>query len=109
MKNTVLVNNDGVICCSRLEDGGIEKILLRSVDRIIYVCEECEATWLSLDGIFTEKDATAFEPYLESLGLIVEDVPPDWKYVIEILGFVCIDDVRHLIDKYGITVSYFSL
>ena len=57
-----------------------------------------------MDGIFTEEDATAFMPYIESLGLMLRGVAPDWKNIIEIIDFVRFDDVECLIEKYGIEI-----
>jgi hypothetical protein len=82
-------------------DGRIEKILLKKINTIIYVCEECEATWLSLDGIFTEEDATAFMPYIESLDLITRGVAQNWESVLEVIDFVRSDEVECIIEKYG--------
>ncbi|GFM35120.1 hypothetical protein [Desulfovibrio subterraneus] len=80
------------------------KSSIEKINTIIYVCEECEAAWLSLDGIFTEEDATAFISYIESLDLITRGVAPDWRRVLEVIDFVRLDDVECIIEKYGIEI-----
>jgi transcription elongation factor Elf1 len=54
--------------CPRCEQGEVVKALINKKNSIIYVCEECEATWLTEADIGV-KQFVDFGSHMKSLGL----------------------------------------
>lgn len=55
--------------CPGCNQGWLKRTVITGRSQIIYVCDECDSTWLSADSI-GRMQAQSFEPYLESLGLV---------------------------------------
>ncbi|SFJ33561.1 hypothetical protein SAMN05421753_11899 [Planctomicrobium piriforme] len=55
--------------CPRCDGQGIvEKLRVRSTGEILYVCDECEATWLETEKISIDSFRD-FTTYMRSIGL----------------------------------------
>jgi len=54
--------------CPRCEQGEVVKVKVNKKNEIIYVCEECEATWFYESDV-GEKPFIDFEDHMVSLGL----------------------------------------
>lgn len=54
--------------CPRCAQGDICKVQIKLNKKILYVCQECEATWFSVEAIGVE-DFVDFGIYMEGLGL----------------------------------------
>lgn len=98
------VDKKGVVCCTSLYDGRIEKVLLKKNMKIIYVCEECETTWLSLEDLFDETKCYSFMPYIESLGMYTKGDKPDWESILKVVGHIHISEVDDIAKKHNISV-----
>ncbi|OBQ46487.1 hypothetical protein SP90_12370 [Halodesulfovibrio spirochaetisodalis] len=80
------------------------KILLKKTGQVIHACEECDATWLSLEDIFDDEKGEDLIDYLETLGYIKEGIEVAWDDFSEDQGFVRLQDVEHIIKKYNIKI-----
>lgn len=60
---------NGHVLCPFCEGGCIQAYELFDDNSVIYVCEECEETWLSLDDAFDLQNSTNFMSYLKKKGL----------------------------------------
>ncbi|KAB7773240.1 hypothetical protein CEK69_04705 [Xanthomonas sp. LMG 12462] len=59
--------------CPRCEQGDICTAKIKSTGRLLYICQECEATWFSSEAVGLEPFVD-FGTYMETLGL-----PPLWS------------------------------
>ncbi|MBK3918647.1 hypothetical protein GFL03_15325 [Pseudomonas stutzeri] len=62
--------------CPRCAQGDICKARIKSSEKILYVCQECEATWFSPEAIGVETFVD-YGAYMEELGL-----PPLWSSLV---------------------------
>ncbi len=61
--------------CPRCQQGEIVEARVRATGTSLFICQECEATWFSLDQIGIKKFVD-FGAYLEA-----HDLPPLWSEV----------------------------
>jgi len=54
--------------CPRCDQGDIAKAVIRKTGQIIFVCQECEATWFSSEDIKVTRFVD-FGTYMKSIGL----------------------------------------
>jgi hypothetical protein len=54
--------------CPRCEQGDIAKAQIKKTGKDIFVCQECEATWLTLSDI-GKSPFVDFGTYMEKIGL----------------------------------------
>jgi len=59
--------------CPRCEQGDVCKAQIKSNGKLVYVCQECEATWFSAEAVGVESFVD-FGTYMEGVGL-----PPLWS------------------------------
>ena len=62
--------------CPRCEQGDICKAQIRLNGKIVFLCQECEATWFSAEAIGVD-NFVDFGIYMEGLGF-----PPLWSSLI---------------------------
>lgn len=62
--------------CPRCEQGDICRAQIKSSGKLVYVCQECEATWFSAEAIGVDAFVD-FGSYMEELGL-----PPLWSSLV---------------------------
>ncbi len=55
--------------CPRCEQGDICKAQIKSNGKLVYVCQECEATWFSAESVGVDAFVD-FGTYMEGLGLL---------------------------------------
>jgi len=55
--------------CPRCEQGDVAKVQIKKTGQDMYVCQECEAAWLSTADIGL-KQFVDFGTYMEELGLL---------------------------------------
>lgn len=97
------VDSSKRIYCPEFHDGRIQKIFLKKTNQVVFVCEECEYTWLSLKELFFEKPCINFLTYLEE-GHITTEGSNDWDSILKYGDFVKFDEVKDIVEKYGINV-----
>ena len=71
------------VYCARLDDGVVNRARVRQTGTIIYVCEECDATWLDGDAIRRD-NWQDLQACLSTLGVQgrwsqLEDVEEEWR------------------------------
>lgn len=98
------VDSDNLIICPELHDGRIQKVFLKKTNQVLLVCEECEWAWFSLEELFFEKSCIDFVTYLEDEGHITTEGFDDWDSILENGDFVTFDEVKDVVEKYGIEV-----
>lgn len=62
--------------CPRCKQGDVIEARVRSTDALLFVCEECEATWFNRDAI-GQGAFVDFGTYMEGVGLL-----PLWDELI---------------------------
>jgi protein-arginine kinase activator protein McsA len=62
--------------CPRCEQGEICQAQINATGKLVYVCQECEATWFSAEAIGVDAFID-FGTYMEKLGL-----PPLWSSLV---------------------------
>ncbi|OBQ46409.1 hypothetical protein [Halodesulfovibrio spirochaetisodalis] len=97
------VDKKGYIYCSDCEQGRIQKVILKKIQKEVFVCEECESLWFSLEEIILKK-SDFFTGYLEDEGHITTEGFDDWDSILENGEFVQFDEVKDTIEKYKIKV-----
>ncbi|WP_430734446.1 hypothetical protein ACQ0P8_05715 [Halodesulfovibrio aestuarii] len=97
------VGKSGHIYCSDCEQGRIQKVFLKKIQKEVFVCEECESLWFSLDGIILDK-SDFFIGYLKEEGYITTEGSNDWDSILKYGDFVKFDEVKDIVEKYGIRV-----
>ncbi|OBQ46491.1 hypothetical protein [Halodesulfovibrio spirochaetisodalis] len=91
------------IYCPDFHDGRIQKVFLKKIQQEIYVCEECESLWFTLEGIFLER-GDFFTGFLKDKGQITKDGFDDWNSILEYRDFVTFDEIKEIVDKHKIKV-----
>ncbi len=54
--------------CPRCEQDEIVEARIKAIDRLIYICPECDATWLSSDEV-SPSNFVDYGTYMKSIGL----------------------------------------
>lgn len=54
--------------CPRCKQGDIAKAMIRKTSQVIFICQECEATWFYPEEI-KETGFVDFGTYMENIGL----------------------------------------
>lgn len=67
--------------CPRCDQGDLVKAVVKGCGVTIYLCEECEATWFSLEQIGVG-EFVDFGTYMRSIGL-----PPLWSSIDVLRGW----------------------
>ena len=55
--------------CPECGQGWIEQVRVKATDEILYVCEECDATWFKQEHIGLPEEGCNFETHLLKKGL----------------------------------------
>lgn len=56
------------IWCPGCDQGWVVPVRIKATGQLLYICEECETTWFSEDGVGRDTPAN-FTNYMESIGL----------------------------------------
>ncbi|MCJ2166329.1 MULTISPECIES: hypothetical protein [unclassified Pseudodesulfovibrio] len=98
MIDYIEIDSDDIVYCPILHDGRLKKINILSLSKIIYVCEECELIWESVDNIVLNKpnDISTVKEYIRSIGITM---PPfikaeEWGKYIEHKGYLRLKDLE---------------
>ena len=79
------LSESGEVYCPRCLDeayGLIYKAKIKKLDKVIYLCDECEWFWESEDSIGNNELAKGFEKYMENKG-----IENPWGELIDIDDF----------------------
>lgn len=95
---------NGHILCPFCEGGSIQSYQFFDDNAVIYVCEECEETWLSLNDAFDLRSSTDFMSYLKKRGLIKDGVKTDWASIGKNLDYITFEDVEEIVKEKGVEV-----
>ncbi|GFM34019.1 hypothetical protein [Desulfovibrio subterraneus] len=103
MNTRLFVDNNDIAYCTTFEDGRIYKVLIKPLNKTIYVCEECGSAWLDLDSLFTEEHATSLQYYLKEIG-IIGDGYVKWSEIVEYGDFLTASELEDAIQRHGISI-----
>ena len=67
-KLSTLLSESKMMLCPRCEQGDVIRGIIRSTNEMIYVCQECEASWSKAEDVGTETFFD-FGTYMVGLGL----------------------------------------